>query len=165
MRRDFEELCMQVAFPSVDFFAALRAVMGQEAERFRRLGYFDTSFGIEVRGPSPRRFVLSFEVFDCTGVREVRDFEGEPVDFILAGDLAVWRDMLENIRLHDGADVAHSINTLSHFGEGLQVLYDDPDGHDKLYRFAESVQAFFDLSARLEIAGIAPPTRAAESYV
>ena len=28
---------------------------------------------------------------------------------------------------------------------------DDPDGHDKLYRFMESIQEFFDLSSKLEV--------------
>jgi len=32
----------------------------------------------------------------------------------------------------------------------LQVRYDDPDGHDKMYRFAESIQEFLDLSARVD---------------
>jgi hypothetical protein len=58
--------------------------------------------------------------------------------------------MFENIRQNGGADVAHSINTLTHFGEQLTLRYDDPDGHDKLYRFAESVQEFFDLAATLD---------------
>jgi hypothetical protein len=147
---------MPVRFPSLEFFEGLQLLMGQEAERFRRLGYFDTTFGVEVKGGSLRRYILLFDVFDCTGVREVKDLDLEEVDFILSGDLAVWRDMLANIQAHGAADAAHSINTLSHFGEGLQVLYDDPDGHDKLYRFAESVQAFFDLAARLEIEGITP---------
>ena len=30
------------------------------------------------------------------------------------------------------------------------MRYDDPDGHDKLYRFAESIQEYFDLSAGLD---------------
>jgi len=127
--------------------------MRQEAERFRRLGYFDTTFGVEVMGERPRRFVLTFEVFECTAVREVDTFEGQPVDFILSGPLAPWREMLANIQAHGRADVAHSINTLTHFGESLRVIYDDPDGHDKLYRFAESVQEFFDLSAGVAIDG------------
>ena len=33
----------------------------------------------------------------------------------------------------------------------MRVVYDDPDGHDKLYRFAESVQEFFDLAAKLDV--------------
>jgi len=39
----------------------------------------------------------------------------------------------------------------------MRVLYDDPDGHDKLYRFAESVQEFFDLAARVDLARPAAP--------
>src|SRR5436189_27790 len=40
--------------------------------------------------------------------------------------------------------------------------YDDPDGHDKLYRFAESIQEFLDLSARVDYVypdGSRPPAR------
>jgi hypothetical protein len=51
-------------------------------------------------------------------------------------------------------------NTLTHFGESLRVRYDDPDGHDKLYRFAESVQEWLDLSARVDFGysdGTTPP--------
>jgi hypothetical protein len=33
----------------------------------------------------------------------------------------------------------------------LKIVYDDPDGHDKLYRFMESIQEFFDLSSKLEV--------------
>ena len=39
----------------------------------------------------------------------------------------------------------------AHFGEQLKIVYDDPDGHDKLYRFMESIQEFFDLSSKLEV--------------
>jgi hypothetical protein len=59
--------------------------------------------------------------------------------------------MLRNIQQHGAADAAHSINTLTHLGERMRVVYDDPDGHDKLYRFAESVQEFIDLAGKLEI--------------
>ena len=59
--------------------------------------------------------------------------------------------MLDTIHALGAADTAHSINTLTHFGEGLRCRYDDPDGHDKLYRFAESIQQFFDLAARLDL--------------
>ena len=144
---------MKVAFPSVEFFRALQALMQQERERFKRLGYFDTSFGVRVLNGArrPNEYVLGFEVFDCTDVHAVHDLRPEAVDFILEGDLETWVEMLRNIRQHGAADVAHSINTLTHLGERMRVLYDDPDGHDKLYRFAESVQEFMDLAAKLDI--------------
>src|SRR6185295_13024527 len=82
--------------------------------------------------------------------QEVASLAPSDVDVILEGKLGAWREMFENIRANGAADVAHSINTLTHFGETLTLRYDDPDGHDKLYRFAESVQQFFDLAATLD---------------
>lgn len=144
---------MPVNFPSVEFFRALQALMRAERERFKRLGYFDTAFGVRVADAGgARNYVLAFEVFDCTAVRAVADLGAETVDFVLEGDRPAWTEMLRNIRTHGAADVAHSINTLTHLGERMRVVYDDPDGHDKLYRFAESIQEFFDLAAKLDIA-------------
>jgi hypothetical protein len=145
---------MPVSFPSEDFFKALAARMESEHERFRNLGFFDATIGIRVLPEAPggqeRLYVLAFEVFECTLAEAVPNFAPFRVDFVLEGKLGVWREMFENIRQNGGADVAHSINTLTHFGEQLTLRYDDPDGHDKLYRFAESVQEFFDLAATLD---------------
>jgi len=33
----------------------------------------------------------------------------------------------------------------------IQVEYEDPEGHDRLYRFMASIQAFFDQARHLEI--------------
>ena len=145
---------MPVTFPSEAFFEALAAAMAAAHEEFRALGFFDATIGIRVLPDggegAGRAFVLGFEVFECTRVEEVQGVAPAAVDFVLSGRLAAWRAMLENVRAHGGADVAHSINTLTHFGEQLTLEYADPDGHDKLYRFAESVQRFFDLAARLD---------------
>jgi len=152
---------MPVEFPSVAFFEALGREMRSERDRFSRLGFFDTTFGVRVLrdGAPPAEFLLAFEVFDCTAVRA-----GAPsgADFVLEGPLGAWREMLDAIHRLGAADTAHSINTLTHFGEGLRVRYDDPDGHDKLYRFAESIQEYFDLAARIDFRypdGSQPPAR------
>ena len=142
---------MAVTFPSLEFFQALQKEMRSEKERFSRLGFFDTTFGILVLAENegrPAEFVFAFEVFDCVDVRAGRD--GASTDFVVEGRFAAWREMLDNIHALGAADTAHSLNTLTHFGEGLQVRYDDPDGHDKMYRFAESIQEFLDLSARVD---------------
>lgn len=152
---------MKVAFPSTEFFCALQGLMRGERERFRRLGYFDATMGVRLLGAPTGKgdYVLDFEVFDCTQVRAVPDLAAETVDFTLEGDLDTWTEMFRNIATHGAADVAHSINTLTHLGERMRVVYDDPDGHDKLYRFAESVQEFFDLAGKLEIEFPAPTAR------
>ena len=73
------------------------------------------------------------------------------VDFSIEGDTQrLARDDREHPR-NGEADTHHDINTLAHFGEQLKIVYDDPDGHDKLYRFMESIQEFFDLSSKLEV--------------
>jgi hypothetical protein len=155
---------MAVVFPSTGFFLALREAMRGDQARFQRLGFFDTTFGVRVlpdaSGGTPVDHTLGFEVFDCVAVREGLD--GAAVDFVLEGPLAAWREMLDTIHALGAADTAHSINTLTHFGERLRVRYEDPNGHDKLYRFAESIQEFFDLAARIDFVypdGSRPPAR------
>jgi len=149
-----------VAFPSLDFFRTLQRELAAERERFSRLGFFDTTFGVRVQDDGAAAdFTVAFEVFDC-----VRVVDGiEPgVDFVIEGPLPAWKAMLDNIHELGAADTEHSLNTLTHFGESLRVRYDDPDGHDKLYRFAESVQEWLDLSARVDFRypdGTTPPPR------
>ena len=152
---------MSLRFPSREFFEALRDAMRAERERFSRLGFFDTTFGIRVLPEGPgeaAEFVLAFEVFDCVSVAE--GLSGVETDFVAEGSFSAWREMLDNIHALGAADTAHSFNTLTHFGERLSLRYDDPDRHDKAYRFAESIQEFFDLSARLDfdyLDGSRPP--------
>ena len=157
---------MPVSFPSLAFFQAIQREMRAERERFSRLGFFDTTFGVRVLpdgGGAPAEFSLAFEVFDCVRVGD--GLANLETDFVVEGRFGAWREMLDAIHELGAADTAHSLNTLTHFGEALQVRYDDPDGHDKMYRFAESIQEFFDLSARLDFAypdGSRPPAARAE---
>src|SRR5690349_15986983 len=157
---------MAIEFPSLEFFQALQEEMRTERDRFSRLGFFDTTFGVRVLddGGAPAEFALGFEVFDC--VRVAAGLGGVETDFVIEGPLAAWRDLLGAIHALGAADTAHSLNTLTHFGESLQVRYDDPDGHDKMYRFAESIQEFLDLSARIDFQypdGSRPPARRADA--
>lgn len=140
-------------FPSLAFFQALQTAMRQREERFRRLGFVDTTFGVHIVGTQGQewRYQLAFEVFDCREVSEAPAFDLTTLDFVLKADLATWVDMLDNIRQYGAADVNHSLNTLAHFGEYMQMLYDDPDNRDKFYRFQESLQEFFDLASTVDV--------------
>lgn len=143
---------MAVSFPSTEYFEALKEKMAADQERFRRLGFIDTTFGIRIgHNGKARNFILEFEVFELKDAREVEAIDPKKVDFTIEGDTGVWREMIENILRNGEADTSHDINTLAHFGEQLKVVYDDPDGHDKLYRFMESIQKFFDLSSKVEV--------------
>ncbi len=152
---------MPVTFPSLEFFQGLQREMRGDQERFSRLGFFDTTFGVRVLTDraGAAEFLLAFEVFDCVRVEAGID---RTADFVVEGPFPAWREMLDAIHELGAADAAHSLNTLTHFGEALRVRYDDPDGHDKMYRFAESIQEFLDLSARVEFQyadGSRPPAR------
>ena len=143
---------MAVSFPSVEYFQALGGKMAENQDKFRRLGFIDTTFGVSVaNNGKTRNFVLEFEVFELKDAREVPSIDLTQVDFSIEGESPVWREMIENIHSNGEADASHDINTLAHFGERLKVVYDAPDGHDKLYRFMESIQGFFDLTGQLEI--------------
>jgi hypothetical protein len=143
---------MAVSFPSTDYFEALKAQMVAAQEHFSRLGFIDTIFAVCVaNNGKSRNYVLEFEVFELKNVSEVPAIDLKKVDFSIEGDARVWREMIENIKRNGQADTHHDINTLAHFGEQLKIKYDDPDGHDKLYRFMESIQEFFDLSSKLEV--------------
>jgi hypothetical protein len=121
-------------------------------EHFSRLGFIDTTFGVSVaNNGKSKNYVLEFEVFELKNVSEVPAIDLKKVDFSIEGEAGVWREMIENIKRNGQADTHHDINTLAHFGEQLKIQYDDPDGHDKLYRFMESIQEFFDLSSKLEV--------------
>src|SRR5262245_46047811 len=84
---------MPVPFPSREFFETLRDAMRADRERFSRLGFFDTTFGVRVLpdgAGTPTDFALTFEVFDLT---VIHDSNGVETDFVLEGRLAAWRDM------------------------------------------------------------------------
>lgn len=143
---------MAVSFPSTDYFEALKGQMAMAQEHFSRLGFIDTTFGVSVaNNGKSHNYVLEFEVFELKAIHEVPSIDLKKVDFSIEGDERVWREMIENIKRNGEADTAHDINTLAHFGEQLKIQYDDPEGHDKLYRFMESIQEFFDLSSKLEV--------------
>jgi hypothetical protein len=143
---------MTVKFPSTDYFNALKGQMAVEQARFRRLGFIDTTFGIGITNHAASRyFVLAFEIFELKEVREVERFDLAELDFAIEGEFAVWREMIENIKCHGEADTRHDLNTLAHFGDALKISYADPEGHDKLYRFMESIQEFFDLTSKIEV--------------
>lgn len=140
------ESALAIAFPSLEFFEALRQRTLQDSAIFEKLGYCDTSFGVAVDGAL---YTVHFEVFECVGVEEGGD--RAKLDFVLSAPRQVWNEMLESIRKHGGADAGHSINTLSHVGDVMKIEYEDAEGHDRFYRYMASIQEFFDQARHLDV--------------
>ena len=137
---------MAIAFPSLEFFEALKKRTIEDAPTFEKLGYCDTSFGVRVDDST---YAVAFEVYECIEVS--RDAEATELDFVLAAPLAVWSEMIQNIVTNGGADAAHTLNTLSHLGDVIRVEYEDPEGHDRFYRFMATIQEFFDQVRHLDV--------------
>lgn len=137
---------MAVQFPSLAFFEALQERTREQKATFEKLGYCDTRFGVRV---GDALYTVEFDVYECTGVEE----GGDPakLDFVLSGPAPTWNEMLESIAKNDGADAAHTLNTLSHLGDRIKLEFEDPEGFDKFYRYMASIQAFFDQAAALDV--------------
>ena len=133
-------------FPSTDWFNALRELVNGD-EGFRRLGTVDARVGIKV---GDNLYELTFEAFECVGAREIPESELRDLDFWLEQSPDEWRDMLENIKQHGSADLTHTLNTIDlTMPDGFARSY---DGYrrDAFYRFNQSLQHFFDSSAKIE---------------
>jgi hypothetical protein len=142
---------MAVEFPSAEFFQELADRMNADRVTFEKLGYCDTRMGARVLTATPRLFALTFDVYECVEVKEVDPSQDSDLDFVLEAAPEVWKDMIDAIRQHGGADAANTLNSLSHVGDRIRVAYDDPEGHDKFYRFMASLQAYFDLACEFEV--------------
>ncbi len=135
-------------FPSVEWFQALQELVNNDDE-FRRLGNVDAVMGVKVGN---RVFVITFEAFECTGVREGTEYDLIDADFYLAMTAEQWQDLVTNTRENNGADLSHTLNTLDLTIEG--GISDNATGDqlraDVFFRVNQSLQHFFDSSARLE---------------
>ncbi|MEX0786054.1 MAG: hypothetical protein WD939_05410 [Dehalococcoidia bacterium] len=133
-------------FPSVQWFEAIKDVVNAD-EAYRRLGTFDSRVGVRV---GDALYELTFEAFECTGVKEIGENDLRDLDFWLEQSPEQWQEMLENIKQHGSADLTHTLNTIDlNMPEGFARSH---DGYrrDAFYRFNQSLQHFFDSSAKIE---------------
>jgi hypothetical protein len=133
-------------FPSVEWFDTVREMVNAD-EAFRRLGTVDAKVGIKVDNDV---FELTFEAFECVSVREIAENDLREVDFWLEQTPEEWRDMIENIKAHGAADLSHTLNTIDlNRQDGFAKSYDGYK-RDAFYRFNQSLQHFFDSSAKID---------------
>jgi hypothetical protein len=133
-------------FPSVEWFEALQEVVNRD-EKFKHFGTIDAKVGVRV---DDKAYELVFEVYELVSVREISVDELEQCDFYLEQEPERWREMLENIKSHGKADISHTLNTIDL--NSPQGLARGSDGYkvDLFYRYNQTLQDFFDSSARLE---------------
>ena len=136
-----------LTFPSLEWFQALQQLVNNDDE-FRRLGNVDAVMGVKV---GERVFVITFEAFECTEVKEGTEYDLIDADFFLEMTVEQWQDLVTNTRENDGADLSHTLNTLDLMIEGgiSNNATGDQLRADIFFRVNQSLQHFFDSSAKL----------------
>ncbi len=139
----------KVAFPSLQWFEALQALMNENEEQYKALGYADSRAVFKV---GDRAYGLVFEIYSCAEARELAadEIEAYDPDWILEGDLDTWREMIENIKANGRADSDHTLNRLSLLQHPFRIYGADQTRVDQFHRQALSFQEFVDASAALD---------------
>jgi hypothetical protein len=134
-------------FPSVEWFEAVRDVVNRDA-RLHKLGTCDAVMGVKVR---EKAFEITFEAFDCTGIREVPARDLARTDFYLEAPPETWQSMLENIKRNGGTpERGFTLNTIDFLDPEGFAKSDDQSRKDKFYRYGQTFQQFFNASAEID---------------
>ena len=135
-----------IAFPSLAWFEALQGLVNADAG-YRQFGTVDADMGVKV---GDEVFVITFEAFQCKSVRPGNEYDLINVDFFIEMEPVEWRTMLENIKAHDGAEAGQTLVSLDMLNEISNNATGDQLRADLFFRYNQSLQHFFDLSANLE---------------
>jgi hypothetical protein len=141
-------------FPSTQWFEQLAARMNEQRAKYQNFGFVSARAVFRITGtPSGNRnFGLVFDGFECLEVHELTDSTaaGFDPDWMLEGDYATWKEMVQNIKAHSEADVDHTLNRLCLLGHPMRVHGEDQTRVDVFYRQLFSFQAFINESAAVE---------------
>ena len=138
-------------FPSHEWFEAVRQVFNSEDEyQTAGGGSCDAIVGLKIAGDI---YVLVFEGFECSSVREAGEDDLYEADFYLEMTPAEWQEMLENIAENSSADLNHSLNSLDLNKSPDSIAHSlNEDGYrlDFFFRYNQTFQYFFDASSRIK---------------
>lgn len=133
-------------FPSVEWFEAIREVVTRDG-RLEKLGTCDAVMGVKLLDQA---FKITFEAFECTGVREISVADLAKTDFYLEAPYETWQAMLENIREKGKPDRQYTLNTIDFLDPDGFAKSDDQSKKDSFYRYGQTFQQFFNASSEIE---------------
>jgi hypothetical protein len=135
-------------FPSTEWLQAV-ADLAMADEAYRKFGRVDALVGIKV---GDRMFRLTFDVFDISDIREISFDELRDLDFYLDMEPERWQAMIESVKQNGSAGLEYTLNTIDlKLPDGLAInAMGDGYRMDKFFRFNESLQRYFDLSAQID---------------
>ncbi|HSR58174.1 MAG TPA: hypothetical protein VLL57_08290 [Candidatus Binataceae bacterium] len=143
---------MSASFPEPEWFRALGRLMEAEGERFRRIGYAETRFVINVlpdEGGPARAVGLVFDGYRLADAIALDDPWAFEPDFIVNAKRSVWEKMLREIAAEGHPQLRSTLNSLALMGEQVWLESSDQLREDKFYRYNQTIQEFFNLAQRL----------------
>ena len=82
-------------FPSLEWFQQLSRLMNENDVPYRRLGYADVHWAVEMQPSEPHQsthlFVFVFEEYGCKSVEACQPDAQPEVDFTMRATLGTWR--------------------------------------------------------------------------
>lgn len=139
-------------FPAPEWFLALGRVMAAEGEIFRRLGYSEVRFIVRVlddQGQVAAATAVEIDGYTVANARTLAPGDHFDADFAICAPRAVWTRMLDEIAREGRAQLRHTLSALALVGEELWLESDDQLREDRFYRYNQTMQEMFNLSARM----------------
>ena len=137
-----------LCFPSLEWFQELARLMNENDAAFKRLGYADVAWAIEIQsadGQQPVRvFRLVFEEYACTSVEEVPSGTAADVAFTMQAPYGIWKEMIGNIQENNGPDLQHTLNYLALPDDPIYIDAPDFLSRDLFARYGQTYQLFFN---------------------
>lgn len=135
------------AFPSVSWFEALREQVLDDPE-WRAFGMMDCAMGVNV---GDRTIKVVFDGYEIPEIADISDApDAADLDFTLVMSPERWQEMIENISSNGHADLHHTLNTIDLESPEELAKGEDYTRRDLFYRFNQTLQDFFDASAKIE---------------
>ena len=134
-----------IVFPSLAWFEELQRLVNDDPA-YRQIGTVDASMGVKV---GDEVFVVTFEAFECSSVRSGNEYDLINVDFFIEMESGAWKAMLEDIKTNGGAGAGQTLVSLDMLNEISTNATGDQLRADMFFRYNQSLQHFFDLSANL----------------
>ncbi len=137
-----------LTFPSLAWFQELAQLMDENETTYRRLGYADVTWALEVQTSSPTqtaqlyRFV--FEEYGCSEIIELEPGTDPDADFTLQATHETWCGMIRNIQENSGPDLDHSLNKLTLMDDPIYIAATDFLSRDLFARYGQTFQMFFN---------------------
>ena len=135
-------------FPSLEWFQELARLMNESEAAFKRLGYADVAWAVEVQPTTPAqsscRFRFVFEEYGCTTVEALAPGDKAEVAFTMQATYDTWKEMIRNIQANNGPDLQHTLNYLALPDDPIYIAAPDFLSRDLFARYGQTYQLFFN---------------------